>query len=246
MNRRRAVVLVVVVLAGAGGVSLRARQGALPPVQTEQAPPERKLPVPVPLPDDWQVFRDWIAVGSGCYATSSMPGDVTLNRITIQQGGKEIHRARFHIGGLRLTEADRPADQQAPRFGRECAIRVQLASPPGKRLAKVTAHTQVISTKSPGVRLMLSGQLRIGSTPIGHQLVIHEGTESIRDALNVFEVSPGTPPEEPLPPLVCAEPRLLGFDLTWIAEPTGEDGKLSVSLGGGKVLDLDVEFSDCG
>ena len=35
--------------------------------------PEHKLPVPVPLPDGWQVFRDWIAVGSGCYATSSMP-----------------------------------------------------------------------------------------------------------------------------------------------------------------------------
>jgi hypothetical protein len=191
------------------------------------------------------VFRDWIAVGSGCFATSSEPGDVTMERLTLKLRGREIHRARFHLDRFRFTEADRPKDEKVERFARECAVRVQLATPPGKRLTNATAFTRVVSTKSPGVRLTLFGQLRLGSAPIGHELIVHEDTESFHDKLEVFKMSPRAQPEEPLPPLECAEPKLLGFDYTWIAEPIGEGGELTVSLGGNKELDLDVEFSDC-
>jgi hypothetical protein len=259
MNRRRAAMLFLLLL-GAALVLCRVTSATPPAAPPEPAPPMRGAEPPAPTPpqrapaaegppraDSSSVFGEWLALGSGCRARSSEPGNVTMERLAFRRGDLAVQRARFHIDGLRLTGADRPADRLLS-FARECAIRVQIGPPPGQRLVDVTARTRVISSKSEGLKLTLSAALRLGAARIAHQLVEYEAAESHQNQEDRFKLSPTENPDDPFPSLSCAAPKLIGFDYTWIAEPTGSGsgGDVSVELAGdAEVVDVDATLAAC-
>jgi len=156
-----------------------------------------------------------------------------------------VQRARFHLAGLRLTDADRPADRRLS-FAKECSLRVQVGPPPGQRLVDVTARTRVISTKSEGLKLTLAAALRLGAARIALQLVGYDAAELHQDREESMMLSRSAHADEPFPSLGCAEPKLIGFDYTWIAEPTGSGGDVSVEVAGhARVLDVDAALAAC-
>lgn len=195
-------------------------------------------------PDETQeVFRDWIALGSGCRGRFDMDGDVTLERMTVP-GARDIHRVQLRFARFRLSTAEREPDEPL-NFARECAVRIQLGPPPGKRIQRVTARTGVASTKSKGAKLILLGNLELGAVTIGRKLLVYEpGTEHGAKE-DSFDLASGSKPEEVLPPLSCGEGKIVGFDYTWIAERKAATDEVSVELSGDQVLELDAELSDC-
>lgn len=219
-----------------------------PPAAAEPSarPPE---PEPGPEPDGntgeaAPVFREWLAFGSGCRARSTQPGDVTMERFTLDSGSKVVHRARFHLDRYELTTMDR-TDEQPLDFARECAVRVQLVPPAGKRIAGVTARTRVVSTKSESTRLTILGELKLGAASIGRKLLVYEaGAEQVARE-DVLRLAPGASPEEAMPEVACGAGKLVGFDYTWIAERPAAADEAFVKLSGKRVLDIDAELADC-
>lgn len=222
---------------------------AAPPATAAPAAETAEPPVAPPPPagevdTEQPVFRDWIAFGSGCRARSDEPGDVTMERATVESGGRVVHRARFHLDQYRLTSADPPPGDPLD-FARECAIRIQLGPPPGMRIARVTARTGLVSSKSEGVKLTLLAELKIGVALLGRKLTVHEAGVAHDGWKQVLRLVPGTKPDERLPELACAEGKLVGFDSTWIAERTAPTDEVSVELSGTHVLDIDAELAGC-
>ncbi len=189
------------------------------------------------------VFAEWIAHGSGCHATSTAAGDVSMERITTGGPKSDVYVVRFHLDQLQLTTAGRPLNEPLD-FAKECAIRIQVIPPAGKRIQSLYAQTSVVSVKAVGTKLTLAGTLKIGAQALGQKIVIrpagtaHAGEEA-------FVIFPGSLPEEAFPVLRCEENKLAGFDFTWIAERKEVSDAVFVEVADSKILDMVVELEDC-
>jgi hypothetical protein len=209
---------------------------ALPP------PMEPLLQIPQ-IPSATPIFAEWIAHGSGCRARSNTRGDVTMERVAEVAGQKNIHTVRFHLDQLQLSSARMPPNTPLD-FAKECAIRVQVMPPAGKRIKSLFAKTSVVSVKSVGTKLTLAGTLKIGALVLGQRIVIHQATAQ-QAGEEPFELAPGSTPDQSFPSLNCSEPKLGGFDFTWIAERRATTDHVFVEVSDAKVLELAVELEDC-
>ena len=197
-----------------------------------------------PSGTDARLFFEWVAHGSGCHAMSSNPGDVAMEILPVQEEGGGVHVARFHLDHYKLASAGRPPE--APlKFARECALRLQVGPPSGKRIKSVKAKTGVVSSKSRDTKLTLAGVLKIGAQTIGEEIVVYEAGADHEHEENALSLAPGKKPEESFPALECMEKKLVGFDYTWIVERRGRSDEVLVELSGERVLDLIVELEDC-
>lgn len=189
------------------------------------------------------VFAEWIAHGSGCHAKSNQAGDVVMERIAQRAGVNDVHTVRFHLDQLQLTSAGR--DSNAPRdFAIECALRVQVIPPAGKRIKLLRAQTSVVSVKSVGTKLTLAGTLKIGAQTLGQKIDIQPAGQKF--AGNVFfDLAPGSEIDQSFPRLACGEPKLGGFDFTWIAERNAMTDEIFVEVSDDKVLEMVAELEDC-
>ena len=203
------------------------------PTPQEPAPPAPETPI----------FAEWIAHGSGCHAKSNMTGDVTMERVREQTGKNDIHIVRFHLDQLQLTSARMPPNTPLD-FAKECAIRVQVIPPAGKRIKNLLAKTSVVSVKSAGTKLTMAGTLKIGAQTLDQKIVIQPAT-SPNAGEELFELAPGSTPEQSFPNLNCSEPKLGGFDFTWIAERRASTDQVFVEVSDAKVLEMVVEMEDC-
>jgi hypothetical protein len=229
----------------AAAVSSLFRAAPPPPAQGGGAPDQELSPAPnAEAAEPPPVFRDWLALGSGCHARSGDAGDVTMERFTLVSGSSVVHRARFHLEQYRLQTADRAAGEPLD-FARECAVRVQLGPPAGKRIARVAARMAVVSSKSEGVKLTVLEELHLGVAILGRSMIVHESGSAHEDRRDDFDFVSGARPGEVLPPLGCSEGKLVGFDSTWIAERKAPSDQVTVRLEGDQVVDIDVELSDC-
>ena len=219
--------------------SREAPPGGAPPQAGGAAPSQGAAPSAPGA--EAEVFQEWLAFGSGCRSRSTEPGDVTMRRELIERDGQRVHAARFTLDRYRLTGEGRP-DDAPPAFARECAIRVQVATPPGKRIRRAIATTGVVSSKSPQAKLVLSGTLKLGMATLGKKLVAYDAGSAHGDKEDTFLL---TPDEGALPQLGCGEHKLLGFDFTWIAERRDGTDQVSAQLSGGRELLLEVELEDC-
>ncbi len=199
---------------------------------------------PAPVFGETPIFAEWIAQGSGCHAKSDKAGDVTMERLPGPTDKNGIHVVRFHLDQLQLTTARMPLNTPLD-FAKECAIRVQVIPPAGKRIKNLFAKTSVVSVKSAGTRLTLAGTLKIGVQTLGQKIVIQQAT-SPQAGEETFELAPGSTPEQSFPSLSCGEPKLGGFDFTWIAERRVLTDHVFVEVGDAKVLEMVVEVEDCG
>ncbi len=205
------------------------------------APPT--TPPEAPKAAETPIFAEWIAHGSGCRAKSNMAGDVFMERIAQGAQSQDRYAVRFHLDQLQLSSAGRAPD--APRdFAKECAIRVQLMPPAGKRIKGLRATTSVLSIKSAGTKLTLAGTLKIGLQTLNQRIVV-EPVGSIQAGYEAFDLAPGSRAEQAFPQLQCGEPKLGGFDFTWIAERNVKTDDVFVMVSDDKVLEMVVDLEDC-
>lgn len=226
----------VVIAAGASypgrGPLTSSNQLAPPATQTE-----RQTAVETPI------FAEWIAHGSGCRAKSNMAGDVFMERVAQGIQNHDRYAVRFHLDQLQLTSAGRAPDE--PRdFAKECAIRVQLMPPAGKRIKGLRAKTSVLSAKSAGTKLTVAGTLKIGAQTLEQRIVI-QPSGNTQAGYEEFDLAPGSGPEHAFPQLQCGEPKLGGFDFTWIAERKAMTDGVFVTVSDDKVLEMVVDLEDC-
>lgn len=202
------------------------------------------------------VYHEWFALGSGCRAKHDIAGDVTQEFLPASGVYPGYQRIRFHLPKMKLN-----ADAQVAvnrNFGRECAIRLKVVPAPEKKISDVIAETSLTVTKPMDVKLTLASQLKIG------QAVLDERKETLEEQVapdtttrNVVLGNPVVVPKEPhltagilqeqaFASLKCGEPKIVGVDLTWIAETKlNKPRELSVSLGEGRTVDIFVKTEKC-
>jgi len=189
-------------------------------------------------------LNDWFALGSGCRARSSEAGDVTMERLPADPARPDVVRARFHLGAMKLASADRAAG--APlKFARECSIRLNVNPPPGMKVTHVAARTSLATTKTAGVSITEQTELLLGRAVLGRRLESHAAGEMVSGRVQDVSLAPGGAGSEPFPALTCAEPKIIGFNLTWIAERASADDAVEVTLGGARTVEIEAELGAC-
>ena len=187
------------------------------------------------------VLNDWFALGSGCRAKFDLPGDVTLAAAPPDPAQPGIHRVRFLLKELTLDTATEPGGTSL-KFARECAIRLNINPPPGMRLKSLAARARVTSTKGPGVELVLNGELKLGSLSLDHTLATYPrgvGHVAKEEAYDFQASGPA------FSALQCAEPKIIGFDLTWIADRASRGDAALVSVAGDRTLEIEARLEPC-
>jgi hypothetical protein len=155
-------------------------------------------------------FGEWTALGSGCHGGKAGGGDAVEE--IVASPDPLVWHLRFHLDAFHLKTAERA--QGAPlTFARECGIRVVVAPPRGSRLVFVGSRARVISRKSPGAKLTLSGDLRLGPESLGSRVVTYEVGEALSSD-EAFEFGPGS--STPMPLLDGGDTRIAALDLTWM------------------------------
>jgi hypothetical protein len=187
------------------------------------------------------MFGDWFALGSGCKAKFDLPeSDVSVMFHGPSDGGDWVHHARF-----RLEKFELYANGQPTKLARECAIRLNLNPPPHARIVSVRAETSVESEKPKAADLVLFSELRIGNTPLARTSQHFDAKGPRRKTAESFDLSSGKDPAMPMPELGCGEPKILGFDFTWIADGTAAERPVHVTLGHDRTLSLEVRVAPC-
>jgi hypothetical protein len=210
------------------------------------------LLVPVAQATMKPVLNDWFALGSGCRAKSDLPGNVsmetlpTVSKIDSKRDMRahDVYRVRFRLNQFDLDGGS--VDPSFKKFGRECAIRLNINPPAGKRLVGLRGLTKVYASKESGPAVDILSELKLGSASLGlvqrrldtHALVVaHE---------EVIDLRAGESLGEPLPQLGCGEPKIIGFDYSWIVtrQPSLK-GQVQVALGREKSLIIEASLADC-
>lgn len=193
---------------------------------------------------DLPVLNRWFALGSGCRAKDDLPGDVTMEMLPQDPMRPNAYRARFHLDRLHLAPS-LLADTSTLKFARECSIRLNINPPAGKKVTKVTATTGVAVDKPEGPKLTVLSELKIGNATLGRQESTFATSESVQSKESAITLVPGAKLDEQFPVLACAEPKIIGFNYTWIAERTAPSESVDVQLSGAKTLDIEAELSSC-
>ena len=198
---------------------------------------------PVARAVDKPVLNDWFALGSGCRAKSDLPGNVRMEHIDDEVKG-DIYKARFHFTNFALQGTD--GNRALKKFGRECAVRLNINPPPGKRLVGLRAVTKVQAAKESGPSLDILSELKLGSESLGTVQRKLADSASVRTTEEVIDLRAGAGSGEPLPQLGCSEPKIIGFDYSWIAmRESGQNGKIKVALGRESTLTIEAKLEDC-
>lgn len=190
------------------------------------------------------VLNDWFALGSGCRARSDLPGNVTMEEAPAFGGGSQRYRAKFLFKGFSLDGAK--ADHASVRFGRECAIRLNINPPLGKKIHAIRAYTKLLVEKPSGLVLDLLSELKLGPTSLGREQYNIANEEKWQSRELTIELAGASGSKESFPQLGCSEPKIIGFDYSWIV--TGLKDKktpFSVGLAGQGSLVIEADLVDC-
>lgn len=190
------------------------------------------------------VLNDWFALGSGCRAKSDLSGNVRMEQLPADPAHPEVYRVKFTFTGFELH--GNTADKQVAQFARECAVRLNLNPPAGKKLVELRAKTSVTAGKDVGAALDLLAELKLGSASLGtvrKTLDANARTAAQEDAI---DLASGTKSGQPLPSLGCGEAKIIGFDYSWIARREKQEiSSLSVELGREKSLIVEATLAEC-
>jgi hypothetical protein len=190
------------------------------------------------------VLNDWFALGSGCRARSDLAGNVTMEEAPAFGGGSQRYKANFLFKGFSLDGAK--ADHASARFGRECAIRLNINPPIGKKIHAIRAYTKLLVEKPSGLVLNLLSELKLGPTSLGREQYNISPEEKWQSRELTIELAGTSDSKESFPQLGCSEPKIIGFDYSWIA--TGLKGRknpFSVELAGNGSLVIEADLVDC-
>lgn len=191
-----------------------------------------------------QVLNDWFALGSGCRAKSDLPGNVRVEGVPAEAGAPDSYKVKFLFTDLALR--GETADPTLKKFGRECAVRLNINPPEGKKIVSIRAKTRITASKETGPALDILSELKLGAASIGkiQRKLDHGARVAAREDEIDLEAGQGT--SEPLPQLGCGEPKIIGFDYSWIAtREKDQKGTLLVALGKEKSLVIEATLASC-
>lgn len=190
------------------------------------------------------VLNDWFALGSGCRAKSDLPGNVKMEALASDPARPHAYRVKFTFVGLELRGDT--AEKQVTQFARECAVRLNINPPPGKKIVDLRAETSVIASKDLGATLDLNAELKLGATSLGsvrRTLAANARSQASEEKIELASNSNGG---IALPEMTCGQPKIIGFDYSWIAKRDQPQlSSLSVELGADKSLILEATLADC-
>ena len=189
------------------------------------------------------VLNDWFALGSGCRAKSDLPGNVRMEQID-SGSEKDLHRVKFYFTDFALEGSK--SNLANKKFGRECAVRLNINPPAGKRLVGLRAVTAVQANKDAGPSLDVVSELKLGSV----SLISDEQKLSSKDKISKKNVEvdlrSAKANSSVFPNLECGEPKIIGFDYSWIvSREKSKSQKIEVSLAGDKTLVIEAKLEDC-
>jgi hypothetical protein len=197
------------------------------------------------LASDRPVLNDWFALGSGCRARSDLPGNVEMKRLPEMGRTKNVYVAKFRFNNFSLGDERFP--EKLKQVGRECAVRLNINPPQGKRILSIRANTSVSVSKSPGHSLDLLAELKLGAESLGRDSQKIGISDTRHSAIRAIRLEAGQGYSTPLPQLGCEEPKIIGFDYSWIvSRGQGSSIAATVDLGAEKVLVIEAELGDCG
>jgi hypothetical protein len=210
-------------------------------------PPAKSVKTAKPAPQagaNHKLISDWFALGSGCRARPSEPGDVSMTEVKDPAKPHQL-TALFKLEPYQLQSSTRAPDA-SKQFARECAVRMAVNPPPGTKIKRVSARTQLLSTKSEGAQLTLLGELLIGDVQLGRLLVEHAAGTAHTGKEQVIDLAPGTAPGPQMPALTCGQAKLVGFNFTFLTALKSASDTVGVQLGGDRTLALQIELEPCG
>jgi hypothetical protein len=190
------------------------------------------------------VLNDWFALGSGCRAKSDLPGNVKMEGVPVNAGTPDTYQARFFLRDFALnSDAIKTASK---KFGRECAVRLNINPPPGKKIVGLKAVTSLMATKETGPELDLLAELKLGSVSLGQSQARFGESARVRQREEKIELLAGIDSKIPLPQLGCGEPKIIGFDYSWIATRAEMgDPQMRIELAKDKTLLIEAKLADC-
>jgi hypothetical protein len=189
------------------------------------------------------VLNTWFALGSGCRARSDAAGDVAMERLPQDPNRPNVYRVRFHLDSYQAA-SDALGANPPVKFARECAVRVNINPPAGMKLVDVHAATDVVEDKGAGVKLTVRNELKLGNATLGAADFVYDQGRALFHHDDAIALKPGLN-GAPMPTLKCAEPKIIGYDYTFLAErPTAAD-EVHVQLSGAKTLDIEAELAPC-
>ena len=190
------------------------------------------------------VLNDWFALGSGCRAKSDLPGNVKMENLPADPAHPNVHRVKFTFSGFELRGDT--ADKQVPQFARECAIRLNINPPAGKKLVELRAKTAISAGKDVGASLDLLGELKLGSVSLGSVRKTLDTNARTAAQEEAIDLAAGAKSGQALPALNCGEAKIIGFDYSWIAKRDKQElSSLSVELSQDKSLIIEATLAEC-
>jgi hypothetical protein len=190
------------------------------------------------------VLNDWFALGSGCRAKSDLVGNVRMEGVASEEGLSDTYKAKFIFKDFALR--GEVMDPSLKKFGRECAVRLNINPPPGKRIVGIRAQTKISSAKDTGPTLDILSELKLGAVSLGKVQQKLDGSARVTAREDSVDLEAGSGASEPLPQLGCGEAKIIGFDYSWIATRNEKQkGSMSVELGKEKSLVIEAILASC-
>lgn len=258
-------------LAAAGSnatVDKKPAAGAAAATAATSAPKEEERPitgtvVEAAAEDKDAVLRAWLVMGSGCkQSASNIPGPVVIEKVPVDAASPNIHKARFDLSIFKLDTAALDKQKMGVSFANakkkyaaekklevtfpaECAVRVGVNPPEGKRIKNIMAKASLQSSKSPQAALNLGSTLLLGTKILDVQEVKVAAGQGHTDKDDEIILSPGKKEEQMMPLLACGEAKLVGVDFKFQGILPSEIEKAQARLGKDHKVEIAIELEDC-
>lgn len=190
------------------------------------------------------VLNDWFALGSGCRAKSDLSGNVKMEELPADPARPNVYRVKFSFTNFELHGDT--ADKQVPQFARECAVRLNINPPAGKKLVELRAQTAIAAGKDVGASLDLLGELKLGAASLGTVRKTLDANARTAIQEESIDLAAGGKSGQALPQMQCGEAKIIGFDYSWIAKREKQElSSLSVELSKDKSLIIEATLAEC-
>jgi hypothetical protein len=226
-----------------------------------------------PQSESGSLVEKWMAVGSGCQATSDKPGDVKFVGAELSKndpkGSLSVASVKFDLSQFNLrplvqkesaqgdTQSQPAKNDQssalksgAPEsslmnYARECAIRIVVSPPPGTKLRSVSAKAVAEISKDRNSKLFLQGALKTGASTVAKSVHRFGSDQDFRFRSEVMEMVPGRNPDDEIAPVSCNEKKIVGLDLTLLTNKDSPAAVAEAKLAANSIVDVDLEFENC-
>lgn len=130
-------------------------------------------------------------------------------------------------------------------FARDCAIRIAIKPPKGKRVRYVEAQTGFEFSKPQNSEMAAFAQLTLGLDTLSNVQMDFKKDELITRIEKPLRLAPGRFVENGMPETKCGQSKLLGLDLLFYVKRPDDSAKINMGLTGEKAVDVVVELVDC-